>query len=329
VATTVEIVFVGLVTFLNVNNNPGNDLPNPSAIVHNSHRHTHTRFIGWDSRTVTANTPGTRLESSAYYIIELADEGEHLQVQGLPGGALAVDATFRDHIAAFHEYSRLTGRRWDDKIVPRRSELPKEEEVAAFISFDGGTLKAGRLTDVRYRFLLVPREVGLLPRSRATDGKCFARDGMYDFEATTNGLQINAVSLDDDTPTTRMLKFDPVTPGKPVKIWIGSAVKPLEEMEGIGPGRPGVGFHFLEYYETETRPDNFLTNAIPVPISYDCDGVPIERAAIRVLEKPLPKKKALEVVATFAHEGHLHYIRRGDLEVGYCGPSQGGCNPCP
>ncbi len=318
-ATNGEIVFVGLVSLLNLTNTQtSDDFPPPSAIVHTHSRH--QPFIVFDARELNA-TGATLidLDDPNYKMIELEKGGEDLELRGVATGLPTVDRSTLNQVAKFPEYSRIAGADldWDEDYVPKRKNKPKGDKIAAYVTFGEGELKAARSTRLKYDFVL-PHEQPV-----EANAKAYLRDVHYTFTTATTGLQIEATSLKNES-NKRTLDFQLKNGATKVKLWIGSSTHPLLEVEQYEPNTYETADHFSEYYKTESRADNANTDPIPVPVPIYYDGT---RAPARLVVTSSrhhvsgPQKLIL-------HANHVHRVR-GDPEVGYCGGSQGGCNPCP
>ena len=312
-ATPVEIVFVGLVTMMNLKNTQtSNDFPPPSAIVHKTNMH--TPFIAFETAnlSVTGATP-IKLDTT-YSMIMLPADGEELVLQGLPSGLPNVDSSV-DRVASLAAYSRISSPSWDHAFVPKRMDRPQHGNVAAFMKFGGGDIFADRVTRLKYDFV-TPSE-----QPSTANAKAYLRDVHYKFMATTTGLQIVQDPLGSGTKPT--LDFQLQNGARTVKLWIGAATSPLLEITGYEPRIYHAGLHFEEYYKTETRPDDINTDPIPVPVAVYADG---SAAPAQIVDQ---RRSFTQRPAWIFFRGALVQDPGGDPEVGYCGASQSGCNPCP
>ncbi|HEX2834704.1 MAG TPA: hypothetical protein VHW00_16955 [Thermoanaerobaculia bacterium] len=279
-ATSVEIIFVGLCSILNPRDQIAN-MPPPSAII--MRRTNHETFIAFDSNTVTVTgVTATPISGSRFSKIDFLADGEELTFNDDRTKLPSVDNSF-DDVARFKTYSRIASPAWDPNFIPLRGKVPKKGVVAAYVEFGGGTLSAARKTAVLYQFALNGEAL------EVSKASCFAREVHYTFTSTGDGLLIEARSLDDGSK--RSMLFKPKGGSSRVEVWIGNSMDPLGDLLRLEPAKYGEGVHFGTFYESETRADNVATDPIPRPLKYNCAGV------------PLP-----------VSEGE------GDPEIGYCGP---------
>lgn len=311
-ATSAEIIFVGLCSLLNVRNQDTSpDKPPPSAIV--MKRANHDTFIAFDTNKVmmTGET-ATPVSTSSFSAVYFKPEGEELTFNDDRTQLPIVDNSFGD-IANFNDYSRISQPKWVEDFIPHRNKLPKKTAVAAYVEFGGGTLAASRLTTVKYQFT---------PASEPPDpdkAKCFAREVHYTFTTTGDGLLIEARSLDGAGGKRSML-FKPKGNATKVEVWIGSSMDPVSDFKRFETKEHMEGVHFATFYESEQNGVNAAKNPIPRPVLYDCAGNPVnETTQSAPAMKPNRANKPGKV-ASGNHVANNAVPGEGDPQVGYCGP---------
>lgn len=255
-ATGVEIVFIGLCSFLNIDGTHL-EMPPPSVILHNDSAH--TPYIAYDTTKVVLSSTPTVTPTSLggnYAIIKLT--GEELILNDNAGAKPNAKTDF-DKVVHFATYSGDASPSWHRARVPLNGDLPDDSEVAAYIELGGGDLYGERVSPIRWQF----KDPGNGTLSGQQADK-FARAVRYKFMSATDNLIIRARALDGTSH--RRLVFTATTLGQPVEVYIGNSVKnkELKDIVWIEPPNHAPGTHFMVFYKTVDDPLAHMF--IPFPI---------------------------------------------------------------
>lgn len=238
-ATTVEIVFIGLCSFLNIDGAQP-DMPPPSVILHNDAVH-HTPYVAFDT-TVVRMTGATATSLGANFaMVKL--EGEELIINDDASRGPTLDASM-GKVVHLAKYSGISQPMWNRARIPLNGGLPEKGEVAAYLEFGSGTLSADRLSPIKWTF----KDQTNNPSATQADDN-FARSISYKFLSATDNLIIRARALDGGSH--RKLVFTPVSGGA-IKVFIGNSVKnkELKDIKFVEPAIHQAGVHFMEFYKS-------------------------------------------------------------------------------
>jgi hypothetical protein len=179
-AVDVEIVFNGLCSFLNVRDT-NNDMPEPSVILvrtdkeppPNTHPPTemddmddmgdgdsggttphvpHKSFLAFDSKTIRIDDASGFVrvpEKADFWSLTLS--GVLIKIKD-DNGQPTVDGSY-DDVLKKDRYWPEAANLFNRDYVPERGKKPKKTAVNAFLRFGSGTITAGRLSTVQWKFI--------------------------------------------------------------------------------------------------------------------------------------------------------------------------------
>lgn len=282
--TELEIVFSGLCSFLNLQND-NRTMPNPSVVlVDTPPDNKHTPFIAYDTRTTSVSSPGLfkpvdKAPGFAYWEL---DNVELILRNDAPGFPIVTPSY--NHVVRKDDYWPEAKDIWYPNVVPKLGEKPKPDGAAAFMEFGGGVISAERTTDFEWAFYYPNGEF-----TGASD--YYAQEVLYRvYPLSTGSVLITVLPFGGGTGTN--LTFTSILADyRKVKIWIGNndkadIYKALLRLSS----QPKDAKHF-QYLNT---------------VSYKDPGGPYPRAIV-------PK-------GTFPAPGTGS---GGGADTGYCGPHNG------
>ena len=275
----VEIVFVGLCSFLNTEDK-NDTMPEPSVILvrtpeDKAHLHSaccagsdaesveHTAFIAYNSNEAWVSDP------SGFYQVDpqrpffyYALDGVEVRIKDnpieTPDDKPSVDESYH-FVAKKDDYWPEVKNQWDRLYVPERGDYPDSGKVAAFMKFGKGRVYAQNRTRHRWAFRDVYGTLRLIGH--------FLREVVYtDFPHTEEKLAIALYSLDDQN-LVHEFYFKALDDRPTIRLWIGNLMK-SDLLGGLTGAREkananaGAHFAFLNAvagYGLEQGP-------IPIPI---------------------------------------------------------------
>jgi hypothetical protein len=250
--TTVEIAFVGLCTFLNMDGKTP-ELPPHSVIIN---RHTgHTPFIAFNDKEVSLTGATVKALGQDYSYIELDGEDLALNDDQSKPPTFNPDYTAFEKVARFTKYANVSAPFWKNTHIPLRGKMPLRSAVAGYLEFGGGEISVERESTIEWEFR---NEANF--NDKTIKGK-FARLVMYKFSSPTDNLVITARTLDGTAK--RELVFASIG-GSPLKVWIGSSPKVLKELLYKEPTKFNTASHFGAFYDSldEANPKIY----VPFPV---------------------------------------------------------------
>lgn len=242
-ASTVEILFVGLCSFLNMDNSV-NYMPPPSVIMHRVPTMKHVAFIAWDEAETklddAANLPVLRTKKGRPFIMLDAEEiSLNDDFSALP----TLDATFKNGVARLSKYANLSAVPvFDQRRVPIKGHLPDGAVEQAYLEFGSGTISSDWETEKEFVF----RDTKTATPADATPRK-YHRRVHYVFPAAANALTV--VLRKFDNSAHRRLVFRPVS-GTNTRVWIGNSMDIDEDLNPTPPIKNKTAIHFAAFYDT-------------------------------------------------------------------------------
>jgi hypothetical protein len=242
-ATTVDILIVGLCSFLNMHDKVSY-MPPPSVILHRPPAmiKMHTPYIAWkDTETTLENAGGYPVQKTTNGTKFLVLDGEELTLNDDHSGLPKIDATFDNNVASIMKFGNLQATPvFNQKLVPLKGNLPDSSKVAAYVEFGHGTISSDWQTEKQYIF----RDSGGV----AVDAtpRNYDRRVLYTYQADP-ALVILARKFDGSA--RRRLVFTPTT-GTTVIVWLGNSVNIDEDMLQKPPITTTTGDHFAAFYDT-------------------------------------------------------------------------------
>lgn len=221
----VEVVFTGLCSFLNVRDNHGNDMVEPSIILVRTdvdvdagtpgagyvegrnpedeeavarphehehaveeYKHEHVAFIAYNEDEVTTTSPGfEKIEGADGFWMLPLPMGVEIVLTGIPAGKPTVVQSY-DTIAKKDHYWPDAKNQWNRDYVPVKGEKPDSDAVAAFMRFGQGFIGGGRLCPLEWTF---QDSVGRVLTNQ------FAEEGFYSFDQEDGDIIVQLIDLDD------------------------------------------------------------------------------------------------------------------------------------
>lgn len=241
----VEIVFLGLCTFLNLENTRP-DMPPASVIVHRDPHH--NAYIGFRHKDVTMSG-GSAVTSGDYSILPL--DGVQLLLNDDWSKSPDLTGKDLDKVAQALKIADIPLGNWNTNRVPLPGKLPDPSEVSGYLEFGGGKLSGGRVSKIDWEF----RDRTGKPSDKQAKDKNykFAESVVYAFPVDGDSLVIKTISLNGSG--MRKLTFKSIG-GAPLKIFIGNSMDPAEDMEGTAQPPAGASEHFATFYEVVTGSPN-------------------------------------------------------------------------
>jgi hypothetical protein len=278
--TSVEILFVGLCSFLNMNNQYS-FMPPPSVVLHRTDQSMkHQAFIAWDQNSVA-------LQNAASFPVLYTKNGTAFLKVDSEELALNDDQsagpTFVDQTTFFKSVPRITlygdlpqTPDFEPKHVPPKGQMPDPGAEAAYLEFGNGTISSDWQTEKQYVF----RDGNGVAMD--TTARYYHRRVKYAYTASGNALVIVARKFDNSL--RRKLIFKPIS-GTAVTVWIGNSMNIDEDMNPTPPIKNKIAAHFKFFYGTLLNPPSTLY-------------VPVIEGPLTPLQKP----------------------PAGGAGTGYCGP---------
>jgi hypothetical protein len=304
-ASTVEILFVGLCSFLNMENKV-NYMPPPSVVMHRVDPATnHVTFIAWKESETTldnaANLPVMRTRNQTPFIMVDAEEiSLNNDLSELP----TLDATFKDHVARLTKYANLAATPlFDQTRVPLPGRMPSPKVEQAYLEFGKGTVSSDWPTS--RTFVFRDDELNAADETART----YDRRVLYTYPTAADALAI--VLRKFDNSTHRRLVFRPAA-GTTVRVWIGNSTDIDEDMSETPKITNDFAEHFRFFYDTLALPP--ATQYIPVAE----DGTTTSKEA-RARRQSAAKNSHTRHSAR-ADATQLDDPPAGGSGTGYCGP---------
>jgi hypothetical protein len=215
---SVEIVFSGLCSFLNLNN-INNTMPEPSVILVRTdlkivHAHTdehgevvddvaslihdkHIPFLAFDSTKVLVSDArgfqrASRIDPN-FWFRKL--DGVLLTILDLKTGYPTINQNY-SRVVSKDAYWYEAKDQWNREFVPVRNDRPKKSAVHAFLPFGGGKIRSARLSRVQWKFASPGKPVHI---------DYFAEEVIYsDFVQTDTRLMIEIADLETRAPISTL-----------------------------------------------------------------------------------------------------------------------------
>ncbi|HEV7921276.1 MAG TPA: hypothetical protein VGR02_10865 [Thermoanaerobaculia bacterium] len=216
----VEVVMTGLCSLLNVRDNHGEDMVEPSVILVrtdvncppgtpgpgfppqllNSNHHEHLPFIAFNGEEMDVDRRGDfdDVKEAPGFLFSALPEAVEIVFPGAPQGKPRVLKSY-DLIVKKDHYWPDAKNQWNRAYVPTKGGRPSKDAVAAFLRFHQGDIGGGRLCPFEWSF---QDEVG------RTFTNQFAEEAIYTFEQGDEDIVVKFVALDDESET-KVLKFTP------------------------------------------------------------------------------------------------------------------------
>jgi hypothetical protein len=217
----VEVIFTGLCSLLNVRDNHGDEMVEPSVILVRTDvptdpgtpgpdyedpgpgDHTHIAFLAFSPKELTVDTPGDFKpvpEGPPFLYVPL--HGVVIAIKGVQDGPPTVLASY-DTIAKKDDYWPDAKNQWNRGYVPRKRGMPSKDCVDAFFRFGKGYVGGGRLCPFEWRFKD--------PKDRYYTNQ-FAEEAIYTFDRADGEIVVRLADLADRN-TFREYRFFPVLDG--------------------------------------------------------------------------------------------------------------------
>ncbi|MBV9493008.1 MAG: hypothetical protein JOZ54_02095 [Acidobacteria bacterium] len=232
----VEVVFTGLCSFLNVRDNHGDDMVEPSIILvrtdvdvdagtpgpgyvegrnpedpegtpvlqhdHDEEEdHAHTPFIAFSGNRMTTTFPEFEPIAETGFLMYSIPPGKEIAIAGVAAGKPVVVQSY-DTIAKKDHYWPAAQNHWNRDYVPVKGERPDPHCVAAFMRFGKGFIGAGRLCPLEWTF---QDSIGRTLTNQ------FAEEGIYTFDQPPGDIVITLTNL-EGAPDPIEIRLTPIPP---------------------------------------------------------------------------------------------------------------------